>query len=130
MEDRQQTLFDDEVPKTRAFYELLNRHFSVEEALDTISKINWDFKNFNTQYLTHRFHSYPARFIPQIPYSFIKLFTSEGDTVLDPMCGSGTTCKMAKLNGRKYIGVDISEEYCQIARERVGLVSEQKKLSV
>jgi DNA modification methylase len=35
------------------------------------------------------------------------------------MCGSGTTCKMAKLNGRNYIGSEISEEYCKIAEERL-----------
>ena len=125
MEDRQQTLFDDEVPKTRAFYELLNRHFSVEEALDTISKINWDFKNFNTQYLTHRFHSYPARFIPQIPYSFIKLFTSEGDTVLDPMCGSGTTIVEAFLNNRNAIGNDFNPLSTLITKVKTTMIRDE-----
>ena len=49
----------------------------------------------------------------------VKMFSFTGDVVFDPMCGSGTTLKMAKLLGRKYIGIDISEEYCRIARERV-----------
>ena len=44
---------------------------------------------------------------------------NEGDVVFDPFVGSGTTCKMAKLNNRKYIGIDISEEYCDIARKRL-----------
>jgi len=35
--------------------------------------------------------------------------------VLDPFSGSGTTCKMAKKNDRKYIGIDISKEYCLLA---------------
>jgi site-specific DNA-methyltransferase (adenine-specific) len=39
--------------------------------------------------------------------------------VLDPLCGSGTTCKVAKLLGRAYIGIDISEEYCKIAENRL-----------
>jgi len=39
--------------------------------------------------------------------------------VLDPMCGSGTTCKMAKLNNRNYIGIDISQDYCDIAEQRI-----------
>ncbi|MHA1167112.1 MAG: DNA-methyltransferase [Candidatus Hodarchaeales archaeon] len=43
----------------------------------------------------------------------------EGDLVLDPMCGSGTTCVMAKKNGRHYIGIDISEKYCEKSRERI-----------
>jgi len=42
-----------------------------------------------------------------------------GSSVLDPFCGSGTTCVAAKMLGRDYIGIDISEDYCQIARERL-----------
>ena len=125
MEDEQQTLYNDEIPETRAFYELLNRNFSVEDALDTIDKINWDFKNFNTQYLTHRFHSYPARFIPQIPYSFIKLFTNEGDIVLDPMCGSGTTIIEAFLNNRNAIGNDFNPLSTLITKVKTTMISNE-----
>jgi DNA modification methylase len=44
------------------------------------------------------------------------------DLILDPFCGSGTTCVAAKKLGRKYIGIDISEKYCQIARDRLKAV--------
>ncbi|MHC4121984.1 MAG: DNA-methyltransferase [Planctomycetota bacterium] len=46
----------------------------------------------------------------------------KADLILDPFCGSGTTCVAAKMLGRNYIGIDISEEYCQIARDRLGAV--------
>jgi len=41
------------------------------------------------------------------------------DIVLDPFCGSGTTCLAAKRLGRRYVGIDISKEYCGIARMRL-----------
>ena len=46
-----------------------------------------------------------------------------GDLVIDPMNGSGTTCVAAKMLGRNYIGIDISEEYCEIARQRIRAVA-------
>jgi DNA modification methylase len=46
-------------------------------------------------------------------------WSKEGDLVFDPMCGSGTTLKMAKLNNRKYIGIDINQEYVNISNRRV-----------
>jgi site-specific DNA-methyltransferase (adenine-specific) len=66
---------------------------------------------------SNRGHS--AAFPVDLPTWFIKLFTVEGDVVLDPFIGSGTTAVAAKQLGRKFVGVDISEEYCQRAEERV-----------
>ena len=48
-----------------------------------------------------------------------------GGIVFDPFCGSGTTCYIARKLGRKYIGLDINEEYVQIARWRVNQASER-----
>lgn len=64
---------------------------------------------------------HPAMFPEQLANDHILSWSNPGDTVLDPMCGSGTTCKMAKLNNRNYIGIDISEEYCDLSRKRVEL---------
>ncbi len=49
----------------------------------------------------------------------IKTYTNEGDLVLDNCVGSGTTCVAAKQLGRKYIGIEISPEYCKIANDRL-----------
>ena len=46
-------------------------------------------------------------------------WTNKDEIVFDPMCGSGTTCKVASELGRKYIGIDISHEYVELAKQRV-----------
>ena len=65
----------------------------------------------------NRQHS--AAFPPDLPSWFIKLFTQEGDLVLDPFLGSGTTAMVAKELGRDYLGIDVQAEYCQIAKDRI-----------
>lgn len=64
-------------------------------------------------------HKHPAIFPEQLAADHITTWSNEGDLVADFFCGSGTTCKMAKLLKRNYIGVDISEEYCQMAEQRL-----------
>jgi len=64
-------------------------------------------------------HNHPAIFPEALARDHILSWSNEGDIVLDPMCGSGTTCKMALIHDRHYIGIDVSEEYCNIARQRV-----------
>ncbi len=65
----------------------------------------------------NRQHS--AVFPVALPEWFIKLFTLEGDVVLDPFNGSGTTCVAAEARGRSYLGIDINTDYCKLARERL-----------
>lgn len=64
-------------------------------------------------------YQHPATFPEKLAEDHILSWSNPGDLVLDPMCGSGTTCKMALKNGRKFIGMDISEKYCEIARRRI-----------
>ncbi len=71
-------------------------------------------------------HSAP--FPCQLVRDHIFSWTNQGDVVLDPMIGSGTTARVAAEMGRNYIGIDISHEYCRLARKRVELIEMQPKL--
>ena len=62
---------------------------------------------------------HPAPFPEQLANDHIISWSNEGDVVLDPFMGSGTTAKMAMLNGRHYIGYEVDEGYCEIARQRI-----------
>lgn len=63
--------------------------------------------------------NHPAIFPEELAEDHILTWSNEGDIVLDPMVGSGTTTKMAKLNNRNYIGFDINQEYIEIANQRI-----------
>tara|TARA_Y100000034_G_scaffold98324_1_gene120362 strand:- start:82 stop:570 length:489 start_codon:yes stop_codon:yes gene_type:complete len=60
-----------------------------------------------------------AAFPKSLPSIFIDIYTKEGDVVLDPFCGTGSTLVAAKDLGRDYIGIDISDKYCDISRDRL-----------
>lgn len=64
-------------------------------------------------------YKHPAIFPEKLASRHIKSWSNEGNIVLDPMNGSGTTTKMAYLLNRKYIGIDISKLYCEIAKQRL-----------
>ena len=53
-----------------------------------------------------------------------------GDIVLDVFSGSGTTCVAAKEMGRKYIGMEINKEYCEIARNRINGINDDGQTSI
>jgi DNA modification methylase len=64
-------------------------------------------------------YNHPASFPEALAEDHVLSWSKEGDTILDPMCGSGTTLKMAKKNNRNYIGIDINEEYVKLSEERI-----------
>ena len=64
-------------------------------------------------------YSHPAIFPEKVAYDHIVSWSNEGDTVLDCFLGSGTTGKVAKQLGRKFIGIEISQDYLTIAKERI-----------
>ena len=64
-------------------------------------------------------YEHPAIFPEKLAEDHILAWSNEGDVVLDPFGGSGTTCKMAMINNRNYIYIDKVPEYCELARKRL-----------
>uniref|UniRef100_A0A6H1ZW64 site-specific DNA-methyltransferase (cytosine-N(4)-specific) n=1 Tax=viral metagenome TaxID=1070528 RepID=A0A6H1ZW64_9ZZZZ len=83
---------------------------------------------FNKSTLDTIAFNHPAIFPEALAQDHIISWSNKGDTVLDPMCGSGTTLKMAERLGRKWIGIEISEEYCEIAKQRIIKETRQLRL--
>jgi site-specific DNA-methyltransferase (adenine-specific) len=76
-------------------------------------------------------HKHPAIFPENLARDHIISWTDEEDIVLDPFSGSGTTLKMAFETNRKYIGIEINEEYCKIIKDRMDkILPEENKLSI
>lgn len=80
----------------------------------------WKF-NVGAGYTAEEDYAYghPAMFPEALARDHILSWTNPGDIVLDPMMGSGTTGKMAVLNQRNFIGIEISRDYMQIAERRI-----------
>jgi DNA modification methylase len=64
-----------------------------------------------------------ATFPPQLPERCIKASTQDGDIVLDPFCGSGTTMAVARMLGRRGIGIELNPSYLDLASERLQQLS-------
>jgi len=74
----------------------------------------WEISTASAKRIGH-----PSPFPVELPRRLIELYSFADDVVLDPFCGSGTTCLAAVLTGRRYIGYDIIPEYCELARQRI-----------
>jgi len=104
-----------------------NRLFtnSFEFGLWAISGTLWTFNrrgDYETGYFECKNNGvtrHPTEKQVETMYALIMVLSNPNDLILDPFCGSGTTCVAAKMLGRRYIGIDISPEYCKIAQERL-----------
>jgi len=73
----------------------------------------WEFRGETSKRWRH-----PAAFPEELPRRLIRMFSFTDDVILDPFLGSGTTCRVAKDEGRRSIGVEIDPGYCAVAAER------------
>ncbi len=85
-----------------------------EEWTKEIANSVWHIAPIPPGYIEH-----PCPFPEEIPYRLMKLYSYEGDTILDPFNGSGQTTKVAFHLQRRFIGVDIINEYVKLARSRL-----------
>lgn len=90
----------------------------VERLVAVLSQ-NLDFHDQDSSYFSHNFHSFPAKFPPQLPRKFIQTLTQPGEIVLDPMAGSGTTTLEAYLTRRQAIAFDIDPMALLLNRVKV-----------
>jgi adenine-specific DNA-methyltransferase len=71
---------------------------------------------------------HPAQFPLALIERVVKVSSNEGDVVLDPFMGSGTTAEACVRNGRKFVGFELKESYCQIAAQRLRSLDAQSRL--
>ena len=84
-----------------------------------IKDSSWSFAELDraqTSYLTHDYHRYPAKFIPQLACRLIEENSQPGNIIYDPFTGSGTTLVEAIINGRSAYGADINPIAVLISR--------------
>ena len=88
-------------------------------------------ENLGTRYpnsiieLENEYGDHPTQKPIELMKYFIRTYSTKGDLILDPFCGSGTTCTAAKQIGRNYIGIEITNKYYKLAYKRVNEAVEQ-----
>lgn len=128
-----------EIPRTKKqkVYSLLNNKKDIlmieeqklqpekfEEEITTV----WSFPERGA-WATHR-GDFPGNWAPQIPRNLLLKYTKEGELVLDPMVGSGTTLIECKLLNRNGIGYDINPECIKITKQRTSFIYSKSNIKV
>ena len=91
-----------------------------EDTIDRESFLEWTKSVWTFPAVSAKRIGHPAPFPEELPKRLIDLYTFANDVVLDPFCGSGTTCLAAFRLGRQYVGYEINPEYKHLAEERLG----------
>ncbi|MBM3133981.1 MAG: site-specific DNA-methyltransferase [Chloroflexi bacterium] len=94
----------------------IQQELSKRERLAALLQGELNFHGESSSYASHDLHAFAAKFPPQLPRAFIRGLTLPGETVLDPMMGSGTTIVEALLEGRQGIGLDLDPLAVQLSQ--------------
>ena len=96
----------------------LGKAKDVDPIIEKLRNIEWDFPDAKPSVLSN-IHPYPAKFISEIPMGLIEcLWEGQGDFILDPFCGSGSTLEAAQRMAIPSVGVDLNPIACLISRVR------------
>lgn len=95
-----------------------------EEFLEYTKSV-WEFNTESAKKVKH-----PAPFPIELPRRLIQLYSFKDDVILDPFMGVASTAIAALISNRNFVGYDISEEYCNIAKNRIELNKSQKKMDI
>ncbi len=95
-----------------------------EDTIERESFLEWTKSIWTFPAVSAKRIGHPAPFPEELPRRLIDLYTFKNDVVLDPFCGSGTTCLAAFRLGRQYVGYEINPLYKQLAEERLGGATE------
>jgi site-specific DNA-methyltransferase (adenine-specific) len=102
---------------------MLNR---IKKSATNTEKTKGNVWQYNSGYMVgskdKETFEHPASFPESLAEDHILSWSNPDDLVFDPFMGSGTTAKMAKLNNRKYLGFELSKEYCDIAEKRLSKI--------
>jgi site-specific DNA-methyltransferase (adenine-specific) len=93
-----------------------------DRVLDNVWRINTGYMRTTKDKYAYK---HPAMFPEEMCERHILSWSDPGDVVFDPFVGSGTTGKMAVLNGRQFVGVEIEPEYFDIASQRIRAAQEE-----
>lgn len=103
-----------------------NKENSIsKEDFMTWTKSLWTMKAESAKRIGH-----PAPFPIELPYRLINLYSFQGDIVLDPFMGSGTTAIAASKSNRKYVGYEISKDYLTLCERRIKTFEDQLELTI
>ena len=83
---------------------------------------DWTFARANTRDLTHCYHDYPARMIPQVARRLLRQYGAAGGLLFDPYCGTGTSLVEGRLAGMDVVGTDLNPLARLIARTKASVV--------
>lgn len=96
---------------------------TTQKKLFNDNELDWTFSGEDTRQITHCYHDYPARMIPQIARQFYKLFAKKKSaTVFDPYCGTGTSLVEGFIRGFDVIGSDLNPLARLITKSKVTLI--------